>query len=205
MKKVFVFAAAIVLSASVALASVKPGEKSELKVDTKSSKVYWTGKKVTGEHTGFVMIEEGSVVLNNGKLDGAVIKMDMSTIESTDMQGEWKDKLDGHLKSDDFFSVEKHPIATFKVKSVDNSGTKSSIKGDLTIKGITHEVEFPVQTKMVDGTLTASGTAKLDRTKWDIRFRSGKFFTDLGDNLIYDEFEVKFDLVAKSAEELTSL
>ena len=129
----------------------------------------------------------------------------MSTIESTDMQGEWKDKLDGHLKSDDFFSVEKHPIATFRVKSVDTSGTKSSIKGDLTIKGITHEVEFPVETKMVDGTLTASGTAKLDRTKWDIRFRSGKFFTDLGDNLIYDEFEVKFDLVAKSAEELTSL
>ncbi|WP_167608414.1 YceI family protein [Maribellus sediminis] len=205
MKRAFVFAAAIVLSASVALASVKPGDKSELKVDTKASKVYWTGKKVTGEHTGYVVIGDGSVVLKDGKLDGGVINMDMTTIESTDMQGEWKDKLVGHLKSDDFFSVEKHPVATLKVKSVKASGAKSVVTGDLTIKGITHEVEFPVETKVVDGTLIASGTAVLDRTKWDIRFRSGKFFTDLGDNLIYDEFEIKFDLVAKSAEELTSL
>lgn len=202
MKKLFALAGAAVLSASVSFATVNSNEKAELKVDTKASKVYWTGKKVTGEHTGYVMIEAGSVVVKDGKIHNAEVKMDMSTIESTDMQGEWKDKLDGHLKSEDFFSVEKHPVATFKVKSVSTSGV---VKGDLTIKGITHEVEFPVETKMVDGTLTANGTATLDRTKWDIRFRSGKFFTDLGDNLIYDDFEIKFDLVAKTAEELTSL
>ena len=150
-------------------------------------------------------IDDGAVVIKNGEPQSAEIKMDMNTIESTDMQGEWKDKLVGHLKSDDFFSVEKHPVATFNVKSFRKSGTQHTVVGDLTIKGITHEISFPADVKVEEGKVTANGTATIDRTKWNIRFRSGKFFSDLGDNLIYDDFEVRFELVARPAEDLSSL
>ncbi len=205
MKKLFVLTVMVLFAVVAAFAGNKSEGQSTLKVDNKASKVYWTAKKVSGEHSGYVLIDAGSVVLKNGKLEDALIKMDMNSIENTDLEGEWKDKLVGHLKSDDFFSVEKHPIATFKVKSVKTSGTTSAVKGDLTIKGITNEIEFPVETKFEKSTLTASGTATLDRTKWDIRYGSGKFFTDLGDKMIYDDFEIRFELVAKSTDELTSL
>lgn len=205
MKKVFVLTGMIVFAAIAAFAGSKSGEEANLNVDTKASKVYWTAKKVTGEHTGYVAIQNGNVLLKDGVISDASVTMDMNTIECTDMQGEWKDKLVGHLKSEDFFSVEKNPTASFDVKSVKKSGVQNVVTGDLTIKGITHEVSFPVEVKHADNTFTASGTAKLDRTKWDIRYRSGKFFTDLGDNLIYDEFEIRFELVAKASEEMTSL
>ena len=197
MKKVVLLITGIILSASVAFASVGQAEQSELKVDTQKSKVYWTGKKVTGEHTGYVNIEEGTVVVKDGAPQTAHIKMDMNSIEDTDLEGEWKDKLVGHLKSDDFFSVEKYPVATFKVKSFKKSGTQHTVVGDLSIKGITHEISFPADVKVEDGLLTANGTAKIDRTKWDIRYGSGKFFDGLGDKMIYDDFEIKFELVAQ--------
>lgn len=204
MKKVFVLAAGFILTASLAFASVGQGD-TKLKVDTQKSKVYWTGKKVTGEHTGYLNIEKGTVVLKDGAPESATIKMDMKSIESTDLQGEWKDKLDGHLKSEDFFSVEKHPVATFEAKSFKKSGAQHTVVGDLTIKGITHEVSFPVDVTVKDGKLTANGTAKLDRTKWDIRYGSGKFFDGLGDKMIYDDFEIKFELVASDAADVSSL
>ncbi len=205
MKKVFVLVGAIILSASVAFASVGQGEQSELKVDTKKSKVYWTGKKVTGEHTGYLKINDGTVVVKDGTPQSAQIKMDMNSVECTDLEGEWKDKLIGHLKSDDFFSVEKHPVATFEAKAFKKSGAKHTVVGDLTIKGITHEISFPVDVTVEEGSLTANGTAKIDRTKWNIRYGSGKFFDGLGDKMIYDDFEIKFELVAVEGESTSSL
>lgn len=205
MKKVFLVTGMIVFAAVAAFAGSKSGEQANLKVDTKASKVYWTAKKVTGEHTGHVSLQNGTVTLKDGAISNASFTMDMNTIDCTDMEGEWKDKLVGHLKSDDFFSVEKNPTAAFNVKSVKKSGAQTLVTGDLTIKGITHEVSFPVDVKNDNTTLTANGTAKLDRTKWDIRYRSGKFFSDLGDNLIYDEFEIRIELVAKASSDLTSL
>lgn len=205
MKKVFVLAGMIVFAALAAVAGSKSGEQANLKVDTKASKVYWTAKKVTGEHTGYVTLQNGNVIWKDGAISDALITMDMNSIECTDLEGEWKDKLVGHLKSDDFFSVEKNPTASFDIKSVKKTGSQNVVTGDLTIKGITHEVSFPVEVKNVNNTLTANGTAKLDRTKWDIRYGSGKFFDSLGDNMIYDEFEIRFELVAKASEDLTSL
>lgn len=196
MKKVFVLIGAFILSASVAFASAGKDGQSELKVDTQKSKVYWTGKKVTGEHTGYLKINNGTVVVENGTPQSAQVKMDMTSIECTDLEGEWKDKLIDHLKSDDFFSVEQNPVATFDAKSFKKSGATHTVTGDLTIKGITHEISFPVDVKLEDGTLTANGTAKIDRTKWNVRYGSGKFFDGLGDKMIYDDFEIKFELVA---------
>jgi len=108
------------------------------------------------------------------------------------LSGEWKDKLVGHLKSDDFFSVEKHPNAIFKITSVKDSGSEQKVGGK-----ITHEISFPAKVSVNGGKVTASGTASIDRTKWDIKYGSGQFFSDLGDKIIRDEFEIKFVLVTK--------
>ena len=193
MKRVTLFLAAIIFSV-VASATVGQGEKTSFEIDTKASKVYWTGKKVSGEHTGYLHIDAGTVSVKNDKVVGADVKLDMNSIECTDLSGEWKDKLVGHLKSDDFFSVEKFPTADFKITDV--NGDK--VVGKLTIKGITHEVSFPAKVSVEGNTVTASGTATIDRTLYDIKYGSGKFFSDLGDRMINDDFEIKFELTARS-------
>ncbi|WP_297097242.1 YceI family protein [uncultured Draconibacterium sp.] len=192
-----VFAIAIT---TASFASNGNGDKTTYSVDTKASKVYWTGKKVTGEHTGYINLAGGEVFVDGTAVTGANLNLDVTSIEVTDLQGEWKDKLVGHLKSDDFFSAEKHPVANFKITSYKND----KVTGDLTIKGITNEVSFPAEVKVDGDALTASGTASIDRTKWDIKYRSGKFFSDLGDNMIHDEFEIKFELKATASEGATS-
>ncbi|MCY1720559.1 YceI family protein [Prolixibacteraceae bacterium Z1-6] len=201
MKKLTGILVAIVI-ALTAVANDGNGKKS-FDVDTKASKVYWTGKKVTGEHTGYLAVKSGTVLVEGGKVLNADVNLDLSTIECTDLTGEWKDKLVGHLKSDDFFSVEKHPNATFKITAVKDAGDKNTVVGDLTIKGITHEISFPADVKVAGETLTAIGTASIDRTKWNIKYNSGKFFDSLGDKMIYDEFEIKFELTAVAGETLS--
>ena len=193
MKRVTLFLVALAI-ATTTFATVGQGEKTSFEIDTKASKVYWTGKKVSGEHTGYLHIDAGTVSVKNDKVVGADVKLDMNSIECTDLSGEWKDKLVGHLKSDDFFSVEKFPTAVFKITEV--KGDK--VVGDLTIKGITHQVIFPAKVKVDGNTVIASGTATIDRTKYDIKYGSGKFFSDLGDRMINDEFEIKFELTARS-------
>jgi polyisoprenoid-binding protein YceI len=195
MKRLTGILAAIVI-ALTAVAADRSADKTALVVDTKASKVYWTGKKVSGEHTGYLSVGSGTVFLKGDKVVGADINMDLTTIECTDLTGEWKDKLVGHLKSDDFFSVEKHPNATFKITSVKSSGAEKKVVGNLTIKGITHEISFPAKIDVAGDKVTANGTASIDRTKWDIKYGSGKFFSDLGDRMIKDEFEIKFELSA---------
>ncbi len=200
MKKLATLLVLAIAITTASFASNGNGDKTTYSVDTKASKVYWTGKKVTGEHTGYINLAGGEVFVDGTAVTGANLNLDVTSIEVTDLQGEWKDKLVGHLKSDDFFSAEKHPVANFKITSYKND----KVTGDLTIKGITNEVSFPAEVKVDGDALTASGTASIDRTKWDIKYRSGKFFSDLGDNMIHDEFEIKFELKATASEGATS-
>jgi polyisoprenoid-binding protein YceI len=105
--------------------------------------------------------------------------------------------LIGHLKSDDFFSVAKFPLASLEVKSVTaKSGNLYHFTADLTIKGITAPIEFDAEVNMTSDQVTATGTMVVNRTKYDIKYRSGSFFSDLGDKMIYDDFTLKFKLVA---------
>ncbi|MCK3686288.1 YceI family protein [Maribellus sp. YY47] len=203
MKKITGLLAIALFSVSVAVAGQKDAAQAALKVDTKASKVYWNAKKVTGEHSGLLSVADGTVYVQDAKVTGANINLDMNSIDCTDLEGEWKDKLVGHLKSDDFFSVEKHPKATFTIKSVAKDGAKHKVVGDLTIKGIKHEISFPADVKVEGDKITANGTATIDRTKYDIRYGSGKFFEGLGDKMIYDTFDIRFELVASSSEEVS--
>lgn len=165
------------------------GEKKEIKTD--KSTVTWKGYKVTGSHYGTVDMESGFLTFDEGKLTGGEFVVDMSTIVTNDLEGEYKGKLEGHLKSDDFFGVAKHPTAKLVFTKVASSGKNSyQVTGDLTIKDITAPVTFELS---VYGN-KATANVKIDRTVYDIRYGSTSFFDDLKDKAIYDEFDLVSDI-----------
>lgn len=163
---------------------------SEKNVDVKQSKVTWKGYKVTGQHEGTIDLKEGKLTFENNVLKGGHFVIDMTTLGSTDLEGEWKGKLDGHLKSDDFFGVEKFPTASLKITKVEKKGENYTVTGDLTIKNITNPITFDMMVK--DN--TASAALKIDRSKFDVRYGSPSFFNDLQDKAIYDEFDINVNL-----------
>lgn len=168
-------------------------------LDVQQSQIEWVGKKVTGQHNGLVTLKSGQVTLDGQKVAGGDFKIDMKSIKVLDLTDPAANqKLTNHLNSDDFFSTASHPESVFKITSVkDLGGGKAEITGDLTIKGITKAVTFPAELSFQGDKIKATGTLKLDRTLWNIRYGSGKFFQGLGDKLIYDEFELKLNLYAK--------
>lgn len=160
-------------------------------IKSETSKVVWKGYKLTGSHEGTIAIQSGTLNFNGDKLTGGEFVIDMTTINTTDLQGEYKGKLDGHLKSDDFFGVQKFPIAKLVFKKIKSTGKKSyKVTGDLTVKGITKSVNLIIS---VYGN-KANVTLKIDRTKYGIKYSSGSYFDDLKDKLIYDEFDLVVDL-----------
>ena len=178
-------------------------EKATHEVNAEKSAIFWTGKKVTGMHTGTLNLKGGSVEVENGIPVGTTMVMDMKTIDVTDLQGDMKDRLKGHLNSDDWFATETHPEAVFKstsftpIKGAQNRDANYTVKGMLTIKGITNEVEFPAFVAVRDEGVIANGKITLDRSKWEIKYGSGSFFEGLGDKTIYDDFDMNFVLSTK--------
>lgn len=165
-------------------------EKKEVKAQ--KSSVTWKAYKVTGSHKGTVNLKEGSLVFENDKLTGGEFIVDMTSLTDSDMEGGMKGKLEAHLKSDDFFGVETHPTSKLVFIKVTISGKNSyEVTGDLTIKGITKVITFDLS---IYGS-KAIASLKVDRTNYDIKFRSGNFFKNLGDKTIYDEFDLVVDLV----------
>ena len=105
---------------------------------------------------------------------------------------------DGHLRSNDFFDMENHPEITFVSTGVEQADAESyRVTGDLTIKGITQAISFPAKVGVKDGVAAASGTATVDRTKFDIKFRSKSLLDTAADKVIDDNFTLNFNVVAK--------
>lgn len=173
-------------------------KKSTLGVNTSDSKVAWLGKKVTGEHSGVISVAFGDLQFEGDKLSGGSFEIDMKSIKNTDIENEeYNQKLVGHLKSDDFFGVEKYPKASFVIIEVDQkNASKYHVKGDITIKGTTKSIEFPVEISMMEDKAVASASITVDRSEFDIRYGSGSFFDGLGDKMIYDDFTLDVTLVA---------
>ncbi len=163
------------------------------KIDASKSKLTWVGKKVTGQHDGTVALQSGNLIFKDQKLTGGTFTVNLKSIAVADLKaGEGKEKLEGHLKSDDFFAVDKNPTAVMVFKNVAAKSTNVyTVTADLTIKGITKPVTFDLAVK---GN-TATSNFKIDRTKYDIKYGSGSFFDNLGDKAIYDDFEVTATIV----------
>jgi polyisoprenoid-binding protein YceI len=186
MKNLKSIALALLVAASTTAVSAQTKN-----INTTASVIEWVGKKVTGQHNGTVNFKDGAVVLKAGKLVGGTFTVNMTSLTATDLTGEYKDKLDGHLKADDFFGTEKFPTASLVIKKV---GVKAAnvynVTADLTIKGITKPVIFPITVNAN----TATAAFNVDRTKYDIKYGSKSFFDTLGDKAISDEFELKVAL-----------
>lgn len=179
----------LILVLAISLASFTSISKKN--VDITKSEVAWKAYKVTGSHAGTLALKSGTLNFESDKLVGGEFIIDMMTLAITDIQGEYAEKLKGHLKSDDFFGVEAHPTANIIFKTVKASGKNSyTVNADLTIKGKTNPITFEIS---IYGS-KASASLKVDRTKYDIRYGSSTFFDNLQDKAIYDEFDLNVDL-----------
>lgn len=199
MKKLIL--SAVLAGTMFSVSAKEKGETNAYKVNTDVSKVEWIAKKVTGQHNGDIKIKSGSIEISGNNLKGGTFEIDMTTINDMDMQGEWKDKLDAHLRSDDFFSVEKHSTAKFVIKKAEKlakeeNGNNYNISGELTIKGITQEISFPAKVEIKDGKFVAYASVDVDRTKFDIKYGSKNFIEGIGDKAIDDLFNVKLNIAA---------
>lgn len=168
-------------------------QKSEVNIG--KSVVEWTGKKIGGVHNGEVKIKSAYLDLKNGEIVGGKIVMDMTTITNTDLEDEgYNQKLVGHLKSDDFFGVEKYPTASFEItESTKFNKSKASVTGKLTVKGKTEEITFDVAKNGVE----FAAQVEVDRSKFDVRYGSKSFFDNLGDKAINDIFTLEVILTIK--------
>ena len=172
----------------------------KLTIKPEASNIEWYAEKVTGKHNGLVNLKSGSIELANGQLKGGSFTIDMTTIKVTDLEGEYAQKLEGHLNSADFFNTAEHQTAKFTITGVkpQTEGVNNTIiNGNLAIKGISHPVSFPAKVETTDGKFAAYGEIVVDRSKYDVRFGSNSFFDNLGDKAIYDEFTMKVSLGAK--------
>jgi polyisoprenoid-binding protein YceI len=166
-------------------------------VNSDESEVKWTGSKITGSsHMGTVKISEGGIQVAGGKVSGGKFTIDMTSINVTDLDGSMKQKLEGHLKNEDFFNVEKFKTARLEITGVDGD----NINANLTIKDKTHPVTFPAKVVMnADGSMTATAKIEVDRAKYDVRYGSDSFFDNLGDKTINDIIEFEVKIVGKAS------
>ena len=161
------------------------------------SRIKWTGKEITTKsHYGILDLKEGSIYVNNDGIISGKVVIDMNSINCLDMSGRGKNRLEGHLRSDDFFGVNSYPEAnlSFTSWSVNNLG-KILYKGDLTIKNITHPITFLGSVKKIDIGYRSTINLSFDRTLYEIKFRSGKYFQNLGDKLILDNIDITAEIV----------
>ena len=163
----------------------------ERTVNIDKSFVKWTGKEITTKtHFGKLNISSGSITVDDNGVSGKV-NVNMESLVVEDLQGEWGKKLEGHLKSDDFFSVDKFKESSIKTtSSTKKSDNSYEVQGVLTIKGISHPITFDVDINgdVINANLT------FDRSLYDVRFRSGSFFENLGDKLIVDDIDLEVTL-----------
>ena len=190
----------LVIGASVSFGAYA---KTNQELDLAASTFKWTGRKVSGEHTGGIKFKSGSVSLEKGVPVGGEFALDMATINDVDLDNaEWRTKLETHLKSPDFFNVEKFPTATFKVESAKAQGAAGEyeITGTLTVKDISKPVIFVAKVNEEKDLAKATAKFQINRLNWDIKYNSGKFFDvkKLGDKMIYDDIGIELSLVTKA-------
>jgi len=183
---------------SVATQSSGPSGQKYL-IETNESTVTWKGAMLVGtnSHQGFISIAKGELMVDKGRITGGTVQVDMNTIEDDKHQSD--NNLIRHLKDPDFFDVKKFPVAIFAFyNSAMAADGNKKIVGKLTIKGITKAVDFPARTEVKDGTVRTKGRLVIDRTRWDVRYKSGKFYDLVADQTMSDSIEFHIDIVAKT-------
>lgn len=174
--------------------------------ETTSSKIEWIGTKPTGQHNGTINITKGQVIIDNGKITGGEMVIDMTSIVVLDItDAETNGKLRGHLLSPDFFESETYPEARFVFTSVEpytgeQNGAVNfthTVSGNLTMKDATRNVTFPAMIDIQEGAMKAvTDNFIIDRSEWNVKFGSRKFFDNLADNFIHDDISLRIMFLA---------
>ena len=191
--------AAVILVGSLLIGSAFTGKvTNSFKVNVAKSNLKWVATKVTGKHDGTLKLSNGTIESNGKIVTGGTFDIDMNSLVCTDITDkETNGKLIGHLRADDFFSIEKHKTSHFEIQKVTpKTGNEYDVTGKLTIKGITNEITFPATITTTAKGVKAAAKITVDRTKFDIKYGSGKFFEGLGDKVIYDDFIIDMNLEA---------
>jgi polyisoprenoid-binding protein YceI len=178
-----------------------------IKINTQESKIIWKGKNPTREHTGYIKLSQGELLVENNNVKGGSFIVDMNSITNVDLTNkESNQKLVNHLKSKDFFDVEKFPKANFvitNISAISNNGISEKkathrIDGDLTIKSITKKVSFDASINMLNGKFAASTPEfTINRTEWDVNYQSKSVVAGLKDQFIYDDITLSIELVSR--------
>lgn len=182
-----------------------PDEVDIFKFQPTQSEVAWKGQNILGDsHNGTISVKKGEFYVYNGQLLGGHVDIDMTSIVVLDIEDPGMNgRLKGHLESDDFFSVATHPIAIIefaefqKIEGAASGEPNYRVLGNLTIKGITHGIAFDAVIDMAENKISAKSDLVFDRSKYEVRFGSGKFFDNLGDNLILDDINLNVEVVAQ--------
>lgn len=172
---------------------VAEGEGKELDINTSNSKITWTGKKITATHHGEIRLKSGSVFVNGEEITAGMFIIDMNTLNDLDLEGDSKEKLEGHLKSEDFFDVAKFPEAKLEITQVLGYGVgRHKASANLTIKDVTKNIAFIIDIKEITtNSLIANADFNIKRADWGIVY-PGK-----PDDLISEEINFKIDIDAK--------
>jgi hypothetical protein len=167
--------------------------------DVASSVITWKGSKPTGAHNGTIMLKEGSLNLEAGKLTGGSFVIDMSSMKNVDLDAESGAKIVGHLSSPDFFDVATYATSKFVITSVAEVEGKLAVTGNLQIKDVTKSITIPA-TLVSDGSVTTFESEKfnVDRADFNVKYGSKKFFDNLKDKFIDDMIEFSFTVKTKA-------
>ena len=184
-KKLFIGAILLIAVTSLAFTSVITQD-----IIVKDSSIKWKAYKVTGEHYGTVLLKDGILKFDNDILTGGTFIVDMTSLSVDDQKGMKKKFLTKHLKSDDFFDIKNHTTSSLTFTNVLKAENTYQITANLTIKGITKPISFEMN--IVDNKATAK--LKINRTHYNIRYRSTSFFQDLKNKAIHDEFDLEVTL-----------
>ncbi len=185
-----------------AISTLAKNDALTLSINTAASFIEWTGSSANGSsHHGTIKLLNGGLNIIRGNLKRSSFELDMNSIAVSDLEGEKKADLEGHLKNNDFFDVGKFPVGTFEIRGINfpvdqNADYSYDIKGRLTLKGITKEVKFPITIGVKDGNVTVTSPEfSINRTEWDIKYKSGILGT-IKDEIINDEVKLKINIVA---------
>lgn len=163
-----------------------------MEVDVAKSSIAWKGYKPTGSHYGSVALKSGTLQLDGDKIKGSFVA-DMASLKD----GDGSQRLEGHLKSKDFFEVEVYPTATFEITGSNKNNGQLFLNGNMTIKGITKEIQVPVTMTNGESTVTlTTETFQVNRAEFNIKYKSKSFFNDLKEKFINDEFDLQVTIVA---------
>jgi polyisoprenoid-binding protein YceI len=175
------------------------------RLDPAASVLEWTGRNFNNRHYGRIPLSGGEIVISGGELQRGEVTLDMTGITNLDLQDEtYRQMLISHLKSDDFFAVDRYPIAAISISGwqplagATSGRPDHTVQGELTVKGVTRTIAFPVAIlPQEDGSLKAQAAFDFDRTDWNINYGSGRLFEQLGMHLVHDRVDIELFIVVR--------